>query len=648
MKNDPELLTRPGITVNLRKGMRKLILLLACLCIPAEDAMALSTKLYFRIAAGVRSLSTTVPQDSENGTCAGVGSALNQGCDVLRAGSVTNACNGERQDLSTPRYEYRFIVPEDWGLDGGASETKFKYYGAYFANGSFAQPKFQVTYQYNEAAPASIELMGTSCPCGVGGPGCNLTSPYVSPQVPTPTEFDRDVGGNISGSGLPSPSLLGQLKAGSTILVEFWTADGGGDGILYSTTTYSSYIVVPYSKDNFQIYGTIAPSHILTSPAPAVSMTYTLDNVKGVASIDKVEIFIPGNIQGSGAFFGSVSSVVVPSKTGEVVTVTQASSSGDGTISIDFSADLVGKEVITINFSAVAPTAALQSIKWDGRAWDGPASFTPSEKSVDSLFTAVLDLPSVPTGLTVNPQNTKTGGGTLQVSWTGPTPEHPQAVTTYRIFRDGSEITTVIPFPMGTSSWKPATNIGTSAGGQQYSDGGRTNGQLYCYEVKAVNPVGESVLTAQVCASPYADPGAPGVLAALVRDQVVELAWSPAAGGTFALTGYEIFRTTCAACPGPNLYMTLWDTLPPTYSGTSFMDESLTNGAMYSYQVRGFDVEGHRGNFSPLATAQPAVNPPTGLTSSYDHTLSRITLQWQSSSNNVFALGGYNIYRSHL
>jgi fibronectin type 3 domain-containing protein len=617
--------------------MRELIFAFAFLALAANEAAAGTTLLYFRIAAGVRTLSTTSPEASETGFCKGVDSSGNQGCDVIDSGAASGDCSQEafRFDPSNPIYTYRFVVPEYWGKDPGVDETGFRYFASMFpASGDYTEPKIKVTYLYKDTGGNSGEVMGTTCSCALAPipAGC----PLVDADI---VQFDKG-DGKTDTAKAPSPSLIDHLSPGSTVLVEVWSAAGVAKGELISTPAKKSYIVIPFSKDNYVITDSVEP-HWIKTGLPA-TVTIKLDNTKGAPQLTKVEIVIPGNIQPGNLYFDNV---IVTGKThaGGIATVTQAIGTLPGLISIDYSADQISiGQVETITFTCVAPAGPLKNIKWDVVAYKDTQPYMPTQAYVDSQYMAVLDDPQPPTGLTVNPMNTTTGGGWLKLSWIGP-PIDANAVTAYRIFRrlssGGPTVSTDEIYPYGAqySSWKPVTNMYITTA-VSFDNSGLINNTPYWYVIRAVNPVGESADSTEESAIPYADPGAPDSSTAWVSDAKIEMDWKPSVGGTYPLAGYQVYTSTCINCKAG----------APTVVGpgvTLLTDAPLLNTAVYYYSVRAYDNQGHYGPFTRTVCGRPAVNPTTALAATYDYTLGGVLLSWSDSPYNSYAVTGYIVYR---
>ena len=600
-------------------------------------ARANTTRFYFRIQSPT-SLSVTITQPTESwpgGACNG-----SNGCQQITHGETPTVCDGDRKGVrNNPFVTFTVVTTDPMSIDPGPSpNTGFEYYVNSLNPPNFAQPMMQVTYfAYDPPAgnPVRTELMNPPCD------GLCSTCPELKNSAIVKINKDGSGVSMLGSSTFPSGALVANLPAGSTILVDVWAADGSGDAGFFSTSLNQSYIQIPYSKDNVKVFGSITPQYILQG-AP-LSATIVLENTFASApAIDVFDIVIPGNLPGGNAFttvFVDAISVAGAVTTATASVTSQASGAGNGLIHVTFSPAIGLGATVYVHLTATAPNAVIQTIKWDGTI-SGPIrpAMSVVESFPDALYSAVLPPPAMATGLTVVPLNTPGGGQMLQVNWTGPSPAVSQAITGYRIFRGGSPLVTQYGSPQ--PGWKPTTAYFPTTGGQAYVDTGLINDTVYCYQVQAISPVGATDFTAAVCGTPYADPARPAGLTVLVSSQAAQLTWLPAAGGTYPLSGYQVWRASCATCP------LVFSVTQVGATATAFADALLSNSALYLYEVRAFDDRGHLGPFSVSDTGRPAVNPPVSLTVRYDYALAAVSLQWLPSTKNVFPLTAYKIYRA--
>jgi len=220
------------------------------------------------------------------------------------------------------------------------------------------------------------------------------------------------------------------------------------------------------------------------------------------------------------------------------------------------------------------------------------------------------------------------GNGQVALTWLPPTSNGGSSVTSvtnYRIYR------------------------GTMAGGEAllielgnvltYLDGGLANGQRYYYRVAAKNAVGEGSMSSEVWAVPATIPGAPTSLNAVEGDRQVTLTWTaPADDGGSAITNYMVYRGTAA---GAESFLTQ---LGPS---TSYVDNGLTNGETYYYEVSAVNAvgEGSQSNEAVATPVSPVAPPsaPGNLTAVPGD--KQIALTWAApSSDGGSPITNYRIY----
>ncbi len=601
----------------------------------AGEALATPTRLYLRISSGGALSATTQAPTETSGTCG------TNGCVVVPAClACLDPCPPTNQQAGPPASPrtFSYVTPELWGRDLGLSESSFRYWARWSGPAGYTRPKMQIRFLINDGAGTIItERFGGVCP-DCGAPGCPINGPL--------TVFDKSAGGNVQTfDEFLSAPLPTSLPAGSTVLIEVWSADGQATGNLVSDTVNPSYVEIPFAKDNFQIKGKITPQFLLSGATTV--FTYTLDNtdVSG-PDITNLDITVPGAIQGKGVFFGSLT-VLAVSVPGSVTVVTQATGSSDGHIGVTFGTAVSKGQIATVIFSAVNPASAVQSVQWKA---DATAStvIPVSALTADSLFTAVLDPPPLPSAVTVTAANTGGAGDTLQILWNQTGSPATNAITAYLVYRGSSAATSttwVAAVPpsgvagTGSAGWAPALTVVTQVSGIRLDDAGLPEGVLHCYALQGVNPVAGSAVSTAVCGTPFRDPRQVTSLTALVRAGAVELSWAPALPGTYGVDAYEVRRATCAVC-------VVTSSIFVGAGASVYTDVSPAYGVTYRYEVRAWDPFGHAGAASPAATGTPPANPPTGLTVRWDPLAPGVALQWQPAVNNVYSVSGYMIYRS--
>ena len=195
----------------------------------------------------------------------------------------------------------------------------------------------------------------------------------------------------------------------------------------------------------------------------------------------------------------------------------------------------------------------------------------------------------MPAGLTA----TTISGTEIDLAWSASTDA--VGVTGYRIFRDGSPLTT-------------ATT-------RTYKDTGLTPGSTHTYAVSAYDAAtNESQPSTSVSATTTApDTTAPsvptGLLASGATTTSVRISWT-ASTDTTAVTGYHIFRN------GSQI---------GTTSATTYQDTGLTAGTTYSYTVSAFDAATNESARSTALNAATLSNPvfafPVGVSTNHRYLL---------------------------
>jgi chitodextrinase len=188
-------------------------------------------------------------------------------------------------------------------------------------------------------------------------------------------------------------------------------------------------------------------------------------------------------------------------------------------------------------------------------------------------------LPTVPTGLTA----IAVSSTQINLSWTASTDN--VGVTGYRIYRDGSQIT---------------TTAGTS-----YQDTGRSPSTTYTYRVAAYDAAGNASgqstqASATTSAAPDTQsPTAPKSLkATVISSTQINLSWS-ASTDDLGVAGYKIYLN--------NIQI-------GTTANTSYQSTGLNPNTSYSYRVAAYDAAGNTSAKSLGVTARTQPSPSTVFT----------------------------------
>ncbi|HME50863.1 MAG TPA: fibronectin type III domain-containing protein, partial [Candidatus Lokiarchaeia archaeon] len=217
------------------------------------------------------------------------------------------------------------------------------------------------------------------------------------------------------------------------------------------------------------------------------------------------------------------------------------------------------------------------------------------------------------------------GAAQVTLTWTAPASNGGSPITGYNLYR-------------GTSSGGEVLVV-TGIVSSPYTNTGLTNGQIYYYEVAALNSQGVGAMSTEQSATPFTVPGAPTGLVATPGNAQVVLTWvAPASNGGSAIAGYNVYRslTTSTETLLINLAVAL-----------TYTDSGLTNGQMYFYKVTAVNVAGTgplstEASTTPLAGGMPG--SPTGFSVTPGN--AQVVLTWLvPSSNGGSPITGYHLYQ---
>ncbi|HEY7515622.1 MAG TPA: fibronectin type III domain-containing protein [Vicinamibacteria bacterium] len=171
-----------------------------------------------------------------------------------------------------------------------------------------------------------------------------------------------------------------------------------------------------------------------------------------------------------------------------------------------------------------------------------------------------------------------------------------------------SPVPTPPPFPGGFWVYRRAASGAAGppltpqpTGERKLTDTGATLGGRWCYAVRAVaalEPLVESDPSNEACvdSKDIFPPAPPAGLAALGRDEGVELTWSPSPEGDLA--GYRVWRAAPGGTPERIVELPAGE--------RQYMDASALRGTAYRYTVTAFDQAGNESARSaPAEGARP-------------------------------------------
>jgi fibronectin type 3 domain-containing protein len=153
-----------------------------------------------------------------------------------------------------------------------------------------------------------------------------------------------------------------------------------------------------------------------------------------------------------------------------------------------------------------------------------------------------------------------------------------------------------------TTSGGPYTTIANNITEETYTDTEVTNGTTYYYVVSAMNEAGESANSNEVILTPSEQisvPDSPTNLNGIPGDGYVSLTWDAVTNAT----SYKVKRSTTPSGP--------FTEVATDITGTTFVDNTVTNGTTYYYVVTAINTAGESGNSNEVAVT-PTNTTPTG------------------------------------
>jgi chitodextrinase/regulation of enolase protein 1 (concanavalin A-like superfamily) len=233
----------------------------------------------------------------------------------------------------------------------------------------------------------------------------------------------------------------------------------------------------------------------------------------------------------------------------------------------------------------------------------------------DSTPAGCSAFPTPPHNLTA----TVASAAVVTLSWSAASDTN--GITGYNVYRNADKIATV--------------------SGTTYQDTGLSGGNVYWYNVQAVDSVGNvgvgsdpALVTTPASSQPPTPPTA--LTATVVGSAQIGLSWG-ASTGSAGIAGYSVERCQGTGC---NSFSQIG-----TSASTTFNDMGLSAGTSYSYRVRSTDGAGSLSGYSNTAIATTAAadtqapTVPAGLTPSAAP--NEIDLSWTASTDNVGVTGYY-------
>ncbi len=458
--------------------------------------------------------------------------------------------------------------------------------------------------------------------------GTSGDSLYVSPNVSSyPTDFNFALAtANLNWVSGPLVGSVSQMNAGK-VIVRVWNQSSTSTctvRVVNDNPAQLSNISIPFSSSNvLPVQGDILndPKEVLTG-ASAIPVTYTIQNQSNRA-VSIAVIRVPA---GGSTTPWSVVSVDVPS--GCSSSVSSATLSDSGAVTLVFSSPLTvgGSAGITLHLNV--PDEDRTNWRFDLDAARDPSDIEISVTS-SGAYLNTFGKPPAPAPVTVLPSLYTTVGNQVALAWSQVTT---QGCNGYVLSRRS---------PAGSGAFTAFATIGSNTITADL-DNTAVNGTSYDYTVQSKNNVATSDPVTAGPVTPFTNPASVTGLQALSRDGAVSLSWNAATAGTYAVSGYRIYRDTAAPA---SIYVT-------TVAGTSYDDTTVSAGVTYHYRVRAVDSQysgtpedAHIGDWSGWAEGFPPGYPPRNLTGTLDHP-ETITLNWAAPvALNSTAPVSYRIYR---
>src|SRR5271157_6592075 len=239
------------------------------------------------------------------------------------------------------------------------------------------------------------------------------------------------------------------------------------------------------------------------------------------------------------------------------------------------------------------------------------------------MSATLMTVPGAPTGFTATPTI-----GQVMLSWATPASNGGSAIMNYRVYQhmpSGSEIYTTVGAVLN------------------YTWTGLTYGYCYCFQVTAMNMMGESARSTEIDSGPSGPslPGVPTGLTATPGNAQVVLNWAaPASNGGSAIQGYRIYRSLTSGTEA------LLASVPLVLNYTN---TGLTNGQLYYYKIAAVNAVGTSAN-STEASATPVPTVPT-VPQAFTVTAGngQLILRWDApASNGGSCIIGYDVYQGTI
>ncbi len=450
---------------------------------------------------------------------------------------------------------------------------------------------------------------------------------------------------NVEALKFSDQTLLVQVPGAPTIGTASATAGAFTTGSATVTWTGPAVVVGAPAITSFQIVATptsgIAPVVTRTGIArTALSGTVTglVNATTYTLRVRAVNLFGPGPLSApSNAVtpvgLATAPTAVVATRGNTLVNLGWTAPSSDGgspitgyQVQVRTGATVVRTDLISGTATTAAITGLTNGTAYNFRVRASNAN-GPGALSLPSNTVTPATVPDIPVIGLATASATATTAGSATLTWTAPL-NGGSAITSYQIVATPTTGTTV-------------TRTGIAAAATSGTVTGLVNGTTYTLQVRAVNNLGSSPLSA--ASNPVTPTGVavtPTSVIAVRGDTQVSLSWTaPSTNGGAAITswtvqvrnGATVVRTDTITGPTPSATIT-----------------GLTNGTAHNFRVAAVNANGT----SPLSVASNSVTPATtpgapvlgAVTPGAPGGALTVTINWTSpASNGGSAISGYSV-----
>jgi hypothetical protein len=471
------------------------------------------------------------------------------------------------------------------GADNGASITNYKY-------------SIDGGATYTAFSPAV-----TSSPVRISGLTNGTAYSIKLRAVNSVGDGAESASVSVTPAGIPfAPSALSGVPGNGQATISFTAANDNGSTI----TNYK------YSIDNGATYTAFSPA-VSSSPVVITGLT------NGTAYLIKLRAV---NSNGEGLVSSNIS--VTPATSPSAPTALSATP---------------GNEQATISFTAGANNGrAITNYKY---SIDGGATYT-------AFSPAVTSSPVVITGLTngteysvvlkaVNSMGDGVASASISVTTAGlpfapsglsATPGDGQAIISFTAGSDNGSA--IINYKYSIDNGATYNEFNSTVTSSPVVISGLTNGTTYLIKLRAVNSVGEGLVSSNVSVTPAGVPFAPTSLSAVPGSGKATISFTEGADNGSAITNYKY------SIDGGATYTAF----SPAVTSSPVVINGLTNGISYSIKLKAVNSIGD-GIGSASVPVTPAGVPlaPTDLSATPDN--GQVTVSFTAGSDNGSAIINY-------